>query len=377
MTPHTLNYETKLLIDILPTQCRGRIEALGKQQENIIEIVMDYGRELEVRFPDGVTKFPDTIIGKDELREILNVLSSKGCSFGPDDRAGLNSTLHRISRIDNREGECIGLTLRVGQDHPSSIDLIRDFITDGKSLLIVGPPASGKSTLLRATAKYLSEEMRRRVIIVDTSNEVGGEGDIPHPAIGSSRRMQVPTKLTQAEIMIRAVENHNPNTIIIDEISEETEALAACTISQRGVQLIATAHGNTLQNILKNKPLWALVGGMNVVTVSDDVMQREQLETKTKQERKHDPPFEVLIEIVSFDEVRVYPDLKEVVDCVLDKGEAQPSIKRKMPNGIVLDIQQYKATKRVKVRKLPSDPLIDEWAPVVKKKRTYQSRGSR
>jgi stage III sporulation protein SpoIIIAA len=232
--------------------------------------------------------------------------------------------------------------MRVGKNFPSSIDLIQDQIDTKHSLLLLGKPASGKTTLLRAIANYLSMRQQKKVVIIDTSNEIAGDGDIPHPAIGRARRMQVPTGRSQAEIMVRAVENHNPDVIIVDEIGTQEEALAAVTIAERGVQLIATAHGRGLENLIKNKPLQDLIGGITKVTVSDETADRRNLNSKTVQERVTEPPFTIIIEIVAYDEVNIYDDVVLAVDCMLSGGTSKPERRRRLDDTVrILEKARY------------------------------------
>jgi stage III sporulation protein SpoIIIAA len=235
-------------------------------------------------------------------------------TFDADNRAGLERTLHRISAIRNRRGNVVGMTLRVGRAVYGTIEIIQDIIESGKSILILGRPGVGKTTLLREAARILAE--KRRVIIVDTSNEIGGDGDVPHPAVGKARRMQVKVPTHQHEVMIEAVENHNPEVIVIDEIGRELEAQAARTIAERGVQLIGTAHGKTLENLLLNPTLSDLVGGIEAVTLSDEEARRRGTQ-KTVLERRAPPTFDVLVEIQTRDQFAIHTDITEAVDTFL------------------------------------------------------------
>lgn len=327
--------EIMSLLEILPQYFARQILEY-ENSHKIIEIVMDLGRELEVRYTDGMLIIPH-IIQSYELESITQNLGA----FGPDDRAGLDRSLHRISRIENRTGQTVGFTMRVGRDFPASIELVKEYVESGRSLLILGAPSTGKTTILRAVANHLSTSAGKRVVIVDTSNEIAGDGDVPHPAIGRARRLQVPLGKSQADIMIRAVENHNPEVIIVDEISSIEEALASVTIAERGVQLIATAHGRELENLIKNKPLQDLVGGISTVTVSDSTASRKGLVSKTVQERKTRPPFSIIVEVLSYNEVNIYEDVVSAVDTHLQGGKAVPE-RRLLENGRVHILQKPK-----------------------------------
>jgi stage III sporulation protein SpoIIIAA len=249
------------------------------------------------------------------LSDIAHITSKIG-EFGGDNRVGIPKTLHRISAIRNRRGEIIGLTLRVGRAVFGTIDLIRDLLESGVNVLLLGRPGVGKTTKLRETSRLLADRFHRRVIVVDTSNEIGGDGDIPHPAIGGARRMQVPSPDRQHAVMIEAVENHMPEVIVIDEIGTQAEAAAARTIAERGVQLIGTAHGTTLENLILNPTLSDLVGGVHTVTLSDEEARRQR-RPKTITERKAPPTFDVIVELVGRDEVLVHRSTADAVDQIL------------------------------------------------------------
>ncbi|MGE4543210.1 MAG: R3H domain-containing nucleic acid-binding protein [Pedobacter sp.] len=303
-----------LLVAILPAELQATLFRL--ELEKLLEVVMDLGRPPEARFPDGVVRLSDKPVHQDDLAHVIAQVGD----FGGDNRAGIERTLHRISAIRNRKGQIIGLTLRIGRAVIGGIELMRDLIETGQSLLILGRPGVGKTTKLREMARVLADDLHKRVIIVDTSNEIAGDGDIPHPGIGNARRMQVSQVERQHAVMIEAVENHMPEVIIVDEIGTEAEAVAARTIAERGVQLIGTAHGNTLENLVKNPTLSDLVGGVQVVTLSDDEARRRRT-TKTVSERRAAPTFDIVVEMVDRDELIVHPDTASAVDMLL-RGRA-------------------------------------------------------
>ncbi|MEK7353291.1 MAG: AAA family ATPase, partial [Chloroflexota bacterium] len=255
-------------------------------------------------------------------QDIEYVVSRIG-SFGDDNRAGIARTLHRISAIRNRRGRIVGLTCRVGRAVTGTIRVIEDLIESGKSVMLLGRPGVGKTTMLREVARVLADDLKKRVIIVDTSNEIAGDGDIPHPAIGHARRMQVTTPSNQHAVMIEAVENHMPEVIVIDEIGTELEAQAARTIAERGVQLIGTAHGNTLENLIMNPTLSDLIGGIQSVTLGDEEAKRRGTQ-KAILERTSSPTFNIVVEIQSWDKVAIHPDVGEAVDAIL-RGQPLPT----------------------------------------------------
>src|SRR5205823_5364898 len=265
-------------------------------------------------------------------REDIDYVVSRISVFGKDNRAGIERTLHRVSAMRNRVGTIIGLTCRVGRALFGTVDILRDVIQQGKSLLLLGRPGVGKTTLLREAARLLADDLGKRVIVVDTSNEIAGDGDIPHPGIGRARRMQVPSPTEQHAVMIEAVENHMPEVIVIDEIGTEAEALAARTIAERGVQLIATAHGNTLDNLLRNPTLSDLLGGIQAVTLSDEEARRRRTQ-KTVLERKAPPTFDTLVEIRNREELAVYHDTSSVVDAFLRGRSTRPEVRVRKDGG--------------------------------------------
>ena len=299
------------LIEVLPDRVQRSLRARDDVGD-LVEVVLDLGRVPEARFPH--TK---VTIGDDEVTDAdMEFVVSRVGRFGDDNRAGIERTLHRISVIRNRAGRPVGLTCRVGRAVFGTIRVIRDLVMTGESLLLLGRPGVGKTTMLREVARVLADDGGRRVVIVDTSNEIAGDGDVPHPAIGPARRMQVPRTDLQHRLMIEAVENHMPEVIIIDEMSTELEALAARTIAERGVQLVATAHGNTLANVVSNPTLSDLVGGTQSVTLGDIEARRRRTQ-KTILERRHEPTFDIVVEIRDRNRVAVHRDSGQVVDSML------------------------------------------------------------
>jgi len=319
--------DLELLLGVMPPHLYEAIEK-HPAKGALIEIVLDLGRTPEVRLPDRGETISEEPITREDLAWVVERVSR----FGKDNRAGIERTLHRISAIRNRVGDVVGLTCRVGRAVFGTIEILRDVIEAGESILLLGRPGVGKTTLLREAARVLADELNKRVIVVDTSNEIAGDGDIPHPAIGRARRMQVPSPDEQHAVMIEAVENHMPQVIVIDEIGTTAEALAARTIAERGVQLIATAHGNTLENLLQNPTLSDLLGGIQVVTLSDEEARRRGTQ-KTVLERKAPPTFSVLIEIQEKDRLAVHHEVAEVVDRFLRDVPPRPELRLRTEGG--------------------------------------------
>ena len=310
------------LIAILPEKIRSHITY--ESMSDVIEIVMDIGRIPEIRHSSGKIEYLDT---SEVTDDDISYITSRVQEFTSDNRSGIPGTLHRISAIRNRQGKVVGLTCRIGRVVTGTIACIKDFCMQNKSILFLGRPGVGKTTKLREISRLVADELGKRVVVVDTSNEIAGDGDTPHPAIGHARRMQVRQPEFQKDIMIEAVENHTPEVIVVDEIGTEAEAQAARTIAERGVMLIATAHGNTLENLIKNQTLSDLVGGIQSVTLGDDEAKRRASQ-KTVLEREKQPTFDIVIEILDRNTLAVYKDTSEAVDYILRGWPIRPEIRK-------------------------------------------------
>ena len=313
-------------LDLLLASLPPRIGDLLREEERrtgLLEVVMDLGRLPEARYPGREVVLSHEEVSEDDLQFVIDHIGE----FGLDNRAGIERTLHRISCIRNRRGKIVGLTCRIGRAVYGTIRVIEDLVMSGKSTLLLGRPGVGKTTMLREVARVLADDANKRVIIVDTSNEIAGDGDIPHPAIGGARRMQVATPAMQHAVMIEAVENHMPEVIVIDEIGTELEAAAARTIAERGVQLVGTAHGTTIENLMMNPTLADLVGGIQSVTLGDDEARRRGTQ-KSILERKAPPTFEVIVEIHNWAKVSVHANVAETIDAMLRGYNPRPETRQ-------------------------------------------------
>ena len=317
------------LIETLPPRLAERL-AEREGRGDLLEVVMDLGRLPEARYPNG-----EIVLSRREVsEEDIDFVIARVGEFGDDNRAGIERTLHRISAIRNRRGRVVGLTCRIGRAVYGTIRIIEDLVMSGKGILLLGRPGVGKTTMLREVARVLADEAGKRVVIVDTSNEIGGDGDIPHPAIGGARRMQVATPALQHGVMIEAVENHMPEVIVIDEIGTELEAAAARTIAERGVQLVGTAHGNTLENLMANPTLCDLIGGIQSVTLSDEEARRRGTQ-KSILERMAPPTFDAVVEIQGWRRVALHEDVGATVDAKLRGFPAPPEERELTDEGAV------------------------------------------
>jgi stage III sporulation protein SpoIIIAA len=341
------------LLEVLPPRVK---QALLKRPDagTLIEAVLDLGKSPEARFDSEVFYVPGELVSHQDLDFVLGKVGE----FSGDNRAGIERTLHRISCIRNRRGKIIGLTCRVGRSIIGTIDIVRDAIESGKNTLFMGPPGIGKTTKLREAARVLSDQFNKRVVVVDTSNEIAGDGDIPHPGIGKARRMQVSSPELQHKVMIEAVENHMPEVVIVDEIGTEAEAMACRTIAERGVQLIGTAHGNSLENIISNPTLSDLVGGIQSVILGDEEAKRRHTQ-KAILERKAPPTFDIAIEIQERDKFALYHDVAKAVDSLLRGRVPRPEMRVRMAGG------------KIEVQKAPEEmpePSQEELENVIKEK---------
>jgi stage III sporulation protein SpoIIIAA len=316
------------LLSALPSEIVDAVHALP-DREALIEVVLDLGRRPEARFPTSEVILLDREVGEPDIAHVVEHIGT----FGDDNRAGIERTLHRISAIRNRNGKIVGLTCRIGRAVFGTIEIVEDLVESERSILIMGRPGIGKTTMLREAARVLADDFGKRVVVVDTSNEIAGDGDIPHPAIGKARRMQVRTPSMQHEVMIEAVENHMPQVIVIDEIGTELEAAAARTIAERGVQLIGTAHGNNLDNLMLNPTLSDLIGGIQSVTLGDEEARRRRTQ-KSVLERKAPPTFDVVVEIQDRDRVSVHADVAETVDAMLRGDPVAPELRWRDEEGV-------------------------------------------
>lgn len=310
------------LTEILPDKIRQHISY--ENMQDVIEIVLDIGRQPEIRHSNGKIEYIDVSnVDYDDI----SYITFRVQEFTSDNRSGIPGTLHRISAIRNRQGKIVGLTCRIGRVVTGTISCIRDICLQNKSILFLGRPGVGKTTKLREIARLMADDLAKRVVIVDTSNEIAGDGDTPHPAVGHARRMQVRQPEYQKDVMIEAVENHTPEVIVVDEIGTEAEAQAARTIAERGVMLIATAHGNSLESLIKNPTLSDLVGGIQSVTLGDDEAKRRSSQ-KTVLEREKQPTFDIVIEILDRNTLAVYKDTAEAVDYILRGWPIRPEIRK-------------------------------------------------
>ena len=333
MTTERITDDLNRLVSLLPAELQASL-ASPESRDQLLEVVLDLGRVPEARYSGWSIPLGDNSITRADLKAMVERLGE----FGSDNRAGIERTLHRISAIRNRRGEVVGLTCRVGRAVFGTVEMVRDLLDSGDSLLLMGRPGVGKTTALREIARVLADDLGKRVVVIDTSNEIAGDGDIPHPAIGRARRMQVARPELQHHVMIEAVENHMPEVIVIDEIGTELEARAARTIAERGVTLVATAHGNALSNLIKNPTLCDLIGGIESVTLGDDEARRRRSQ-KTVLERAAEPTFTMAVEMHSRSRWAVYREVGRAVDALL-RGQVPSSEERKMASdGRVLRVE--------------------------------------
>ncbi len=327
--PQRITDDLDRLLAVLPEAVAGALRQ-DPDRDQLLEVVLDLGRLPEARYPGRALNLGQEPVQRGDLAAVVERLGA----FGGDNRAGIERTLHRISALRNRSGEIVGLTCRVGRAVFGTVVMVRDLLDSGQSLLLMGRPGVGKTTALREIARVLADDLAKRVVVIDTSNEIAGDGDIPHPAIGRARRMQVARPELQHQVMIEAVENHMPEVIVIDEIGTELEAQAARTIAERGVMLVATAHGNALANLIKNPTLADLVGGIQSVTLGDEEARRRRTQ-KTVLERAAEPTFPLAVEMHSRQRWLVHADVAATVDALLRGLPARPQVREQADDGRV------------------------------------------
>ena len=326
----TTDTDLDALIGKLPPSIMEPLALMRGDNTELLEVILDLGRPPEARYLNESQLLSDCEVVEGDILHVVDRIGP----FGGDNRAGIERTLHRVSALRNRSGKVVGLTLRVGRAVYGTIRVIEDLVLTGRSILLLGKPGVGKTTMLREVARVLADDARKRVVVVDTSNEIAGDGDIPHPGIGRARRLQVPSPAQPHAVMIEAVENHMPEVVIIDEIGTELEAGAARTIAERGVQLVATAHGTTLENLILNPTLSDLIGGVQTVTLGDDEARRRRTQ-KTVQERRAPPTFDIVVEIQGWNTVAIHTDVAEVVDKLLRGYAVSPEIRSVGSDGAV------------------------------------------
>lgn len=354
MTLHeTIQADLDRFLAVLPDRVRRWLD-IHQNLDSLKEVVIDLGRPIGARFVQGY----EVMDQSPAMRADVDYVTSRVHEFDRDNRSGIEQTLHRISAIRNRHGEIIGLTCRVGRAVYGTLEIIRDVIESGFNILMLGSPGVGKTTKLREVARVLADEFDRRVVVVDTNNEIGGGGDIPHPAIGGARRMQVPNDRAQAQVMIEAVENHMPEVVVVDEIGTEAEAVAARTIAERGVQLIATAHGNDLENLMANPTLSDLVGGIQAVVLSDEEAKRRGTQ-KTVLERQAPPTFDIVVEIQGINQLAIHHDVAETVDSILLGRPITAEVREFDDGGEVVAVEKAVAPGHALVEEA-ADPLEAE-----------------
>ena len=306
-----LKPDLEKLIENLPFFLKNKLN-YHLYQDQLIEIILDLGCRPEARFSYGSEFLSRKLISWQDLDYLVKRISK----FSNENRAGIERTLHRISCIRNRQFLITGLTCRIGRALFGTISVIQDLLQSERSILILGKPGVGKTTIIREISRILADEIEKRVIIIDTSNEIAGDSNISHFGIGRARRMQVPKPELQHQVMIEAIENHMPEVIIIDEIGTELEVLTTKTIAEKGVQLIGTTHGSYLTNLIKNSLLSDLIGGIQYVTLSDDEAKRRGTQ-KSILERKAYPSFEIVVEIQDSNFWIIYENVKTSIDLLL------------------------------------------------------------
>lgn len=313
--------ETLHLLSLLPPTLRAAVTAHPVfDPAGVEELFVHVGQEVEVRGSGGwVIQLPPPSAA--ELQHMMKQIGR----FGSDGRACVANTAHRASVWRGRHGEPLGVTLRVGRYVPGAARALLPLAQRG-SLLILSKAGMGKTTLLRDLAAALAQGPDMpRVTVVDTSNEIGGDGPIPLPYLGRCRRIQVASREAQSQVMTEVLQNHTPDYVIVDEIATVAEAEAAWSISQRGVHLIGTCHGEHLEGLLQNRALNMLVGGTAQAFLSNEERRLRNKTRKSVLERPFSSPFPFVVELHERNRGHLYVDVNKAVDLILDEQSAHGS----------------------------------------------------
>ncbi|EPY22109.1 R3H domain-containing protein [Strigomonas culicis] len=343
----TAHVETQHLLSLLPAALR---EALVQHPDFALSTVEEFfvhvGQDVEVRGDDWVVRLPPPSL--DDLHQLL----ARVGRFGADGRGCVPGTAHRVSVWRGRRGESLGVTLRVGRYVPNAAKALLPLALQG-SVLILSKAGKGKTTLLRDLSSSLAHEASMpRVTVVDTSNEIGGDGPLPMAFLGRCRRLQVARREDQGRSMIEVIQNHSPEFLVVDELANAEEADAAWSIAQRGVNLVGTCHGERLADLLQNRALNLLVGGAAHAFLSNEERRLRNKTKKTILERPHVSPFDFVVELHTRSKGHLYHDVNRAVDLLLDGQDASQNasvgcelrLSEALPEQVELTIKKGKSS---------------------------------